>query len=93
MGWALKKQNSSSRFPVKVKPYLNGRFLIGEETGNKPSPTQVPREMRRVKDDKGDRLLVGTDCLSCHQVTAYFSRLAAAKRKHDSLGTTVPWRR
>ena len=34
MVWALKKQNSSSRFPEKVKTY---RSLIGEETGNKAS--------------------------------------------------------
>ena len=51
--------------------------------------TQVAREMRPEKDDNGDRLFVGTDCLSCQQVTAYFSRLAAAKRKHDSLATTA----
>ena len=43
MGWALKKQKSSSRFPEKVKAYLNDRFLIGEETGNKASPTEVAR--------------------------------------------------
>ena len=49
--------------------------------------------MRREKSDKGDRLLVGTDCLSFQQVAAYFSRLAAAKRTHDSLATTVLWRR
>ena len=89
MGWALKKQNSSSRFPEKVKAYLNDRFLIGKETGNKASPTQVAREMCRDRDDKGDCLFVGTDFLSSQQVAAYFSRLAATKRKHGSLATTV----
>ena len=88
MGWALQKQNSSSRFPEKVKTYLNDRFLIGEETGNKASLTQFAREMRGENYDKGDRLFVGTDCLSCQQVAAYFSLLAAAKRKHGSLATT-----
>ena len=39
MEWALKKQKSSLRFPEKVKTYLNDRFLIGKETGNKASPT------------------------------------------------------
>ena len=39
--------------------------------------------------DKGDRLFVGADCLSSQQVAAYFSRLAATKRKHGSLATTV----
>ena len=70
MGRGLKKQNSSLRFPEKVKTYLNDRFLIGEETGNKASPTQVAREMRQEKDDNlGDCLFVGTDCLSCQQVS------------------------
>ena len=89
MGWALKKQKSSSRFPEKVKAYLNDKFLIGEETGNKESPTQVAREMRRERDDTGDRLFVGADCLGSQQVAEYFSRLAATKRKHGSLTTTV----
>ena len=44
--------------------------------------------MRRERDGKGDRLFVGTDCLSSQQVAAYFSRLAAAKRDHSSLVTT-----
>ena len=34
MGCALKKQKSSSRFPVKVEAYLNDRFLIVEQSGN-----------------------------------------------------------
>ena len=91
----VKEANPSIRawFPEKVKTYLNDRLLIGEETSNKASPTQVAGEMRREKDDKGDRLFVGTDCLSCQQVAAYFSRLVAAKRKYDSLATTVLWSR
>ncbi|KAL9956431.1 hypothetical protein ACROYT_G037906 [Oculina patagonica] len=38
MGWAL-KTHKSARFSETVKAYLNDRFLIGEETGNKASPT------------------------------------------------------
>jgi len=89
MGWGLKRQKSCSRFPVKVKAYLNDKFLIGEETGNKGSPTLVAGETRRERDDKGDRLFLGADCLSSQQVAAYFSRLAVTKRKHGSLTTTV----
>ena len=44
MGWALKK-HKSTRFSTAVKAYLNDKFLIGEETGNKASPTQVAREI------------------------------------------------
>ena len=46
MGWALKK-HKSTRFSTAVKVYLNDKFLICEETGNKASPTQVAREMHR----------------------------------------------
>ena len=49
MGWALKKQKSSTRFPEKVKSYLNDRFLTDEDTGNKVSPMQVVCEMRRER--------------------------------------------
>ena len=55
MGWALKKQKSSSRFPGKDKAYLDAKFLIGEETGNKESPTQVAREMRRQRERERER--------------------------------------
>ena len=46
MGWAFKK-HESTRFSTAVKAYLNDKFLICEETGNKASPTQVAREMHR----------------------------------------------
>ncbi|KAL9961697.1 hypothetical protein ACROYT_G030694 [Oculina patagonica] len=88
MGWAL-KTHKSSRFSETVKAYLNDRFLIGEETGNKASPTQVAREMRRERDVKGNRLFVGSDCLSSQQIASYFSRLATAKKKHGSLNAAA----
>ncbi|CAH3020882.1 unnamed protein product [Porites evermanni] len=88
MGWALKK-HKSTRFSTAVKAYLNDKFLIGEETGNKASPTQVAREMHRVRDDKGNRLFVGGECLSSQQIAAYFSRLAATKKKHGSLNAAA----
>ena len=88
MGWALKK-HKSTRFSTAVKAYLNDKFLIGEETGNKASPTQVAREMRRERDDEGNRLFVGGDCLSSQQIAAYFSRLAATKKKHGSLNAAA----
>ena len=88
MGWALKK-HKSTRFSTAVKAYLNDKFLIGEETGNKASPTQVAREMHRERDHKGNRLFVGGDCLSSQQIAAYFSRLAATKKKHGSLNAAA----
>ena len=75
IGKVLKKQKSSSRFPEKVKLYLNDRFLIGEETGNKASLTQVAPEMRRERDDNGD-------CLSSQQVAVYnFLSLSSNEEK------------
>ena len=70
---------------------LEFQFLkvLGEETGNKASPTQVAREMHRERDDKGNRLFVGGDCLSSQQIVAYFSRLAATKKKHGSLNAAA----
>jgi len=75
----IKKQKSSLRFPKRVKTYLTDKFLIGEEMGNKVSPTIVSRDMRRERNEKGDRLFVGADCLSSQQIAAYFSRLAATR--------------
>ena len=56
-------------FPEKIKAYLNEKYLNGEETGNKAHR---------------DCLLVGAGCLSSQlqQIAAYFSRLAAIKKKH-----------
>ena len=79
MGWALKK-HKSTRFSTAVKAFLNDKFLIGEETGNKASPIQVAREMHRERDDKGNRLFVGSDCLSSQQIAAYFLVLQQPKR-------------
>ena len=51
--------------------------------------TQVAQEMHRERDDKGSRLFVGGDCLSSQQIGAYFSRLAATKKKHGSLNAAA----
>ena len=45
--------------------------------------------MMRRERDKGYCLFVGADCLSSQQIAVYFSCLAATKRKHSSLTTTV----
>jgi len=58
-------------------------------TRKQATRSQVTREMHRERDDNGDRLFVGADCISSQQVEEYFSRLAATKRKHGSLTTTV----
>lgn len=35
VGYALRKQRKNTRFPVKVKEYLNKLFEIGEISGKK----------------------------------------------------------
>ena len=45
--------------------------------------------MRRERDEKGNRLFVGSDCLSSQQIAAYFSRLAATRKKHGHLATSI----
>ena len=45
--------------------------------------------MHRERDDKGNRLLVGGDCLSSQQIAAYFSCLTATKKKRSSLNAAA----
>ena len=46
-GWALHNpKTGTARFLANVKDYLSKRFDIGERTGNKADPTQVPADMR-----------------------------------------------
>ena len=79
------QKKSSSRFPESVKTYLTNKFLIGEETGNKVSPTIVSRDLRRERD----RLFVGADCLSSQHIAPYFLRLVATKKKRGHLATAI----
>jgi hypothetical protein len=41
VGYSFKKQKKNTRFPVKVKEYLNKLFEIGEISGKKASPYTV----------------------------------------------------
>ena len=45
--------------------------------------------MHRERDDKGNRLFGGGECLSSQQIAAYFSRLVATKNKHGSLNAAA----
>ena len=45
--------------------------------------------MHRERDDKGNRLFGGGDCLSSQQIAAYFSRRVATKKKHGSLNAAA----
>ena len=46
LGWALKKGKHATRFSDKVRSYLKGIFLQGEETGNKANAANVALKMK-----------------------------------------------
>ncbi|XP_031559921.1 uncharacterized protein LOC116296104 [Actinia tenebrosa] len=79
-GWALKKSKQCNRFPLHVKSYLVGQFLIGEDTGRKVTPAETSTRMRSMRDSNGKRVFDKEDWLMVQQITSYFSRLAAMKK-------------
>ncbi|KAI8493831.1 hypothetical protein Bbelb_281780 [Branchiostoma belcheri] len=80
-GWALRSPKKPVRFTIKQKTYLDRQFLLGETTGKKLDPVTVSREMRKACDSQGQRLFRVTEFLTSQQVSSYFSRLAAKRRK------------
>ena len=56
MGWALKYGSSSRRFTEAQKKYLTDLFILGEQTGRKADPEQVPNAMRKTGDSNGSFL-------------------------------------
>ena len=84
------KKHKSTRFSTAVKAYLNDKFLIGEETGNKASPTQVAREMRRERDDRVIVYLLEVTVWVLNRLHhTLFSCLTATKKKHGSLNAAA----
>lgn len=84
MGWALPKPRPGpSRFSDKVRKYLTARFDIGEQTGLKADPQQVSSDMRKARDEQGNRLFDREEWLTKSQVQGFFSRLAAARRRQQ----------
>ena len=45
-GWAFKKGKRATRFSDKVRSYLKGIFLQGEESGNKANAANVASKMK-----------------------------------------------
>ena len=44
--------------------FLTEQFFIGEERGKKAGPKEVSNEMRKVRNELGARLFLGSDVLS-----------------------------
>ena len=83
-GWALKTSKSSSRFPPKVKQYLQEKFHIGEVTNLKANPLQVSVDVKCTRDDSGKRLFSASECLQPQQIKGFFFGMAAEKKKSIS---------
>ncbi|XP_076076249.1 uncharacterized protein LOC143047166 isoform X1 [Mytilus galloprovincialis] len=73
-GWALRKQQKTTRFNDKQKKFLDEKFKQGTITGNKADPTEVANEMRHKKLANGDRMFEISEFLSSQQINSYFSR-------------------
>ena len=80
-GWALRASKKTYRFSEKQKDYLLAKFEIGESTGRKVDANTVAQDIRRVRDSDDERLFQASEFLSSQQITSYFCRLAAKRRK------------
>ena len=80
-GWALKVPNRATRFPDKVRNYLQEKFDVGNATGHKADPVQVPINMRCARDELCRRLFAASECLQTQLIRSFFSRLAAVQRR------------
>ena len=78
-GWVLKVPKRATRFPDKVRNYLQEKFDVGYATG--PKADLVSIDMRCARDELGKCLFAASECLQTQQIRSFFSRLAAAQRK------------
>ena len=59
--------------------------MIGEETGRKVTPVEAATRMRPLRDETGNRKFGKGEWLTPQQITSYFSRLAAMKKKSAAI--------
>ena len=88
-GWALKVPTRATRFPDKVRNYLQEKFDVGNATGHKADPLQVSMDMRCARDELGRHLFAASERLQTQQIRSFFSRLAAAQRKKVQSPTDI----
>ena len=72
-GWALKTTKKRGRFNNNQRQYLDDKFRIGRQTGNRADPEQVFIDMRLAKNDDGRRRFTVDEFLSAQQIKSYFS--------------------
>lgn len=80
-GWALKVSKDAVRFNNNQKSYLDQKFKIGQDTGIKADPAQVACDMRKAKNETGERRFVFKEFLTSQQIQSYFSRTASKLKR------------
>lgn len=84
-GYALKRRKKTSRFSVKLKNHLTALFKNGEQTGKKPNPHTVSRQMRSETDEDGNRIFSPAEWLSPQQIRSFFGNLCLKKQKVSNM--------
>lgn len=81
-GWALRESEKKyKRFSDKQKEYMEKKFIEGVKTGIKSSGEDVSKEMRFIRDENGNRIFSFDEFLRPQQITSFFSRMAAKRKK------------
>ena len=62
--------NRATRFPDKVRNYLQEKFDVGYAIGHKADPVQVSTDMRCARDELGKKLFAASEC---HSRSVHFS--------------------
>ena len=65
----------------KKKKILVLKYNLGDQTGKKSSGEDVARQVRRARGQVGKRLFAVVDFLTAQQISSYFPRMAAKKKK------------
>ena len=73
-GWAV-------RFSSDLKEFLTEIFDIGEESGEKVTPSDAAMRIRQARLENSSKRFSVTQYLDAAQITSFFSRLTASRRK------------
>ena len=80
-GWALKRPKEERDLTPTKKSYLDEKFSLGQETGNKADPRKVAQDLRYAKRENRDCRFKYNEFLTPQQNRSCFFR-KAAKVKH-----------
>ena len=88
-GWALWASKKSKHFNENQKNYLDEKFKLGQETGYKEDPSQVASDMRRAKNENGERRFAVGEFLSPQRIKSYFSRSVTKIKQAESVAGSM----